>query len=363
VPSPKSAKQQLQTATEANLMLQHLLESYDCGDILGKGSSAQVFEVIHKDTGVKYACKVVHKNSSLNDHGTMSTEAEIMKRMNHPNVTSLHELYETSSSKWFILELAREGSLQSVLAAESEYTEGLVAESFAQILKGVEYLHSLGIVHRDLKQDNILCAYQDVDGEKKIVPKIVDFGLSAIIDHRACEASRVKRYRKLKQLWGTREYFAPEVYEKAYGPQVDVWALGCVLYELLVGETPFPVREKPVSAVERILLNGGHKIKRSFELRLGWQALSAEARDLISRMLKVNPRRRLSVAECLAHPWITGESLPAATVSTGGDAGASVSRSKVLHEARRVVQKRVHVTAHQHKVLLASSSQEMLVPL
>jgi serine/threonine protein kinase len=123
-------------------------------------------------------------------------------------------------------------------------------------------------------------------------------------------------------MWGTKEYFAPEVYEKAYGPQVDVWALGCVLYELLVGETPFPVREKPATAVERILFNNGHHFKRSFEMRPGWQALSAEARDLISRMLKVNPRRRLSVAECLAHPWITGESIPES-------AGSSPSRASV----------------------------------
>ena len=166
-------------------------------------------------------------------------------------------------------------------------------------------------------------------------------------------------------MWGTKEYFAPEVYQKAYGPQADVWSLGCVLYELLVGETPFPVRERPTSAVERLLLNGGQKVKRAFELRPGWQALSDEARDLLSRMLKVNPRRRLSVEECLAHPWITGKPLPEsasvpalaepAGVATGVATEAAVRRSKVLFGARSIVLKRMQAKAHQHKVLVAKN--------
>jgi serine/threonine protein kinase len=157
-------------------------------------------------------------------------------------------------------------------------------------------------------------------------------------------------------MWGTKEYFAPEVFEKAYGPQVDVWSLGCVLYELLVGETPFPVREKPTSAVERVLLNGGHKTKRSFELRPGWQALSSEARDLISRMLKVNPRRRLSVAECLAHPWITGGPLPEAVPSSPKASlrGASFALASTVQAPVYHAESPVDKIAEKRKVLTAA---------
>ena len=141
-------------------MFQYLQRTYDCGNALGKGSSAQVFEVVDKLTGIKYACKVVHKHKNINDSITMKTEMEIMKRMKHENIINLHELYETSNSQWFILELANNGSLYTSLAGEVEYCEELIAGYFYQVLLGVQYLHSLGIVHRDLKQDNILCSIE-----------------------------------------------------------------------------------------------------------------------------------------------------------------------------------------------------------
>lgn len=181
------------------MMFKSLLETYDCGEILGKGSSAQVFQVTHKRTGVKYACKVVHKNMTINDEGTMNTETEIMKRMKHENIIGLHELYETASSKWFILELANGGSLHTALAAESNYTEELVARHFKQVLQGVQYLHSMGIVHRDLKQDNILCSISESeDGKKQYTAKIADFGLSAVIDSN--RVRNVKSFHKLKEV-------------------------------------------------------------------------------------------------------------------------------------------------------------------
>lgn len=142
-----------------NMMFLSLLETYNCGEILGKGSSAQVFEVTNKLTGVKYACKVVHKNTAINDDSTMAMETEIMKRMKHENIVGLHELYETTTSKWFILEIANGGTLHTALAAETSFTEEFVAQQFKQVLQGVQYLHSMGIVHRDIKQDNILCSF------------------------------------------------------------------------------------------------------------------------------------------------------------------------------------------------------------
>ena len=294
-------------------MLHKLLESYAAGAVLGKGSSGQVFQVTDKVSGETRACKVVRKNSAINDDRTMSTETEIMKRMKHENILRLHELYETSTSRWFILELANAGSLQQALALEDNYSEAVVAGAFKQVLEGVKYLHSMGIVHRDLKQDNILCSVTTShSGVREYNVKIADFGLSAVRDVKTSNSfqrspTNLKNFHKLKEMWGTKEYFAPEVFKKAYGPQVDVWSLGCVLYELLVGETPFPIREKPASQVEKYLFNGGKRVKRYFELRSGWQTLSYEARDLISRMLKVNPGKRLSVDECLSYPFITRE--------------------------------------------------------
>jgi serine/threonine protein kinase len=332
-------------ALEDEGMFRELLETYSCGNLLGNGSSAQVFEVKHRGTGMRFACKVVRKGHAINDDSTMAMESEIMKRADHKNVVGLHELYETRSSKWYVLEMATAGTLQCTLALQENYSEELVARSFKQVLLGVQYLHDMGVVHRDLKQDNILCSIQDVDGEAQLVPKITDFGLSTVIDVPSSSQSR-KSYNKLKQMWGTRENFAPEVYSRAYGPQADVWALGCVLYELLTGESAFPVREKPTSAVERYLLNGGHRVRRSFELRSAWEALSPEARDLVCRMLRVNPRKRLCVAECLAHPFITGGLLPQDEEIT---AWHTCQRNRVLVDAREKAQKRARVWAQHRK--------------
>jgi serine/threonine protein kinase len=336
-------------AVEDEGMFKELLDSYSCENLLGKGSSAQVFEVIHRRTGMRFACKVVRKGQAINDDSTMTMESEIMKRSDHTNVIGLHELYETRSSKWYILEMATAGTLQRALALRENYSEQLVAESFRQVLCGVQYLHDMGIVHRDLKQDNILCSIQDIGGEAQLVPKITDFGLSTVIDVPS-SSQRRKSYNKLKQIWGTKENFAPEVYNQAYGPQADVWALGCVLYELLTGDAPFPVREKPTSVVEKYLFNGGNRVRRSFEMRPAWHALSAEARDLVSRMLKVNPRKRLSVAESLDHPFITGGLLPQEDERTDPLPG---QRNRVLAEAREKAQKRARTSA-QHRKNLAS---------
>ena len=138
-------------------MLSSLLSTYDTSSILGKGSSAQVFEVSHKGTGEKFACKVVQKGN-INDERTMCTETEIMIRLQHENVIQLHELYETTASRWFIMELANSGTLQAALAKEIHYTEELVAGLFKQVLSGVKHLHNTGVVHRDLKPENILCS-------------------------------------------------------------------------------------------------------------------------------------------------------------------------------------------------------------
>jgi serine/threonine protein kinase len=131
-------------------------ETYDIGKTLGHGASGKVYLAVHKHTGKKFACKVVKKNSSMNDAQSMSTEIEIMKRIRHRNIISMYELYETPKCLWIILELVDGGDLHHYLANTVHYNEVMASRQFRQILSGVHYLHSLGVVHRDLKLDNIL---------------------------------------------------------------------------------------------------------------------------------------------------------------------------------------------------------------
>ena len=135
-------------------------ETYEIGKTLGHGASGKVYMVTHKQTGMKYACKVVKKNSSMNDAQSMSTEIEIMKRIRHRHVVSMYELYETPKCLWIILELVDGGDLHHFLAHTLHYNEVMAARQFKQVLQGLHYLHSLGVVHRDLKLDNILLQVQ-----------------------------------------------------------------------------------------------------------------------------------------------------------------------------------------------------------
>ncbi len=329
-------------------MLASLHSTYHIGSMIGQGSSAQVFNVQHRVTGDAFACKVVRR-AGMNNERTMSTETEIMMRLKHENITQLHELYETSNSQWFIMELANAGTLQTALAEEVNYTEELVAGLFKQVLSGVKHLHDMGIVHRDIKMENILCslvvsssfcfsfsriAYilnyhhflhhhfqNNSDGKKEYKTKLADFGLSAVVGLHTYQDSvklnkEKKSYNRLRDVWGTKEYLAPEVYKKAYGPQVDVWSLGCVLYELLTGLVAFPQREHFISTIEKYMLNGGKDIRRAYQLRPQFQELSAEAQDLINHMLKLNPKQRYSIQECLRHPFIAARNArPVATHS------------------------------------------------
>lgn len=131
-------------------------ETYDIGKVLGHGASGKVYTVIHKQTQQAFACKVVKKNSSMNDAQSMSTEIEIMKRVRHRNIVSMYELYETPKCLWIILELVDGGDLHHFLAHTLHYNEVMASRQFKQILAGLHYLHSQGVVHRDLKLDNIL---------------------------------------------------------------------------------------------------------------------------------------------------------------------------------------------------------------
>ena len=152
----------------------------------------------------------------MNDAASMATEIEIMKRVRHRHVVSLIELFESPSCLWLILELVDGGDLRSLLAHHSHYSEAMASRHMKQILEGLHYLHSRGVVHRDIKLDNILL-YGSRHGETGAGEvKIADFGLSALIQigtkgYDPQESGKRKRYNKLHDRWGTPMFYAPEL--------------------------------------------------------------------------------------------------------------------------------------------------------
>ena len=251
---------------------------------------------------------MVKHNNKINDAKSMSTEIEIMKRIRHRHIVSMHELFETPSCLWMILELVNGGDLRNFLGKAEHYTEAIAARHFKQILRGVHYLHSNGVVHRDLKLQNVLLTA----GTSSCDLKIADFGLSALVrindnGYDAEESGKRKEYNHLNEMWGTREYFAPEVIDRAYGPQADVWALGCILYEIFSGTAAFPIsdyNDKNARAEQHRQIKIGKFVRMEGE---AWDAVSSEAKDLVLKLLVVDPTVRYSATEALMHPWITGE--------------------------------------------------------
>lgn len=170
------ARRNLDAQDEATFEL--LKKTYSILKQIGKGSSGVVHLVYHKDLCKYFACKVIEKSGPINDIQSMKTEIEIMKRVKHPRVVSLHQLFETPKCMWLILELVESGGLRSKLSSmKRRFPETLSAKITKQMLEGLQYLHNQGIVHRDLKIDNILFEGNVQTGSVKIA----DFGLSALL--------------------------------------------------------------------------------------------------------------------------------------------------------------------------------------
>lgn len=294
------------------------------------------------DDEVNYACKLVKRNGRMNDAASMQTEVTIMKKLDHPNVVKLQELFETEDKTWMVMELANGGELMKALGELDVFSEQRVAALFKHILLGVKYLHSKGVVHRDLKMDNLLYSK---DEEGNVTPKITDFGLSAItIKREESSAKQSKQLHTLKDMWGTAEYFAPEVYRRAYGFQADIWALGCLLFEMLTGEIAFPYRERMVSFADRVFFYGLKKPVRPFELKAGWKTLSPSVQSLIKGMLKTDPTKRFDIDECLRHPWITGPHPAAQCVE--------------LKESRKIIRERLDRKAKRYEAAVREMERE-----
>lgn len=253
-----------------------ITKKYRFEKIIGKGSSGVVHLVVNRNTGKEYACKVVQRNK-MNDAKSLNIEIKIMNIVNHRNVVALTELFESPKCRWFVMELTTSGGLRELLSNFDHLSEITVCKLMRQLLEGVHYLHNQGIVHRDLKVDNILFNGDLKTGEIKIA----DFGLSALVTpgtggYHATDSVKRKAYVGLTEPWGTGTIFghlpslyllvqitctlvlkfevtlsminfthavthcSPElIFKRAYGPQTDLWAVGCTMYEMLTGDPAF----------------------------------------------------------------------------------------------------------------------------
>ncbi|KAM7388186.1 hypothetical protein PAMP_024380 [Pampus punctatissimus] len=250
-----------------------------------RGATSIVYRCEEKQTQKPYAVKVLKKTI---DKKIVRTEIGVLLRLSHPNIIQLKEIFETDTDIALVLELVTGGELFDRIVERGYYSERDAAHVIKQILEAVAYLHENGVVHRDLKPENLLYADLSLDAPLKIA----DFGLSKIIDDQVT----------MKTVCGTPGYCAPEILRgNAYGPEVDMWSVGVILYILLCGFEPFFDPRGDQYMYSRIL-NCDYEFVSPW-----WDDVSLNAKDLVSKLIVLDPRKRLSVREALQHPWVLGK--------------------------------------------------------
>lgn len=272
-------------------------DNYRIKKRLGKGSFGNVYKVEHKVTGEIRAMKIIKNPLSSNvnplDKKFMK-EISVLKELEHPNIIKIFEYYIDEHYHYIVTELVTGGELYDTIVKFQKFNEKKAAYIMLQILSALNYLHSKGIVHRDIKPENILVVKPDKASKKtlnedEINIKIIDFGASNFFKSNEILTLKV----------GSPYYIAPEVLNKCYNEKCDIWSAGVVLYVMLTGNFPFLGLTQP-QLYENIKSGRYRTEGREYE------AISQKAKDLIKKMLELNPTKRLSAAECLKTPFFEG---------------------------------------------------------
>ncbi|KAG1459499.1 hypothetical protein G6F46_005973 [Rhizopus delemar] len=303
------------------------LAAYQLTAKLGDGAFSVVYEALKLKTNEKVAIKVV-KKAEINNHQKSSVlkEAQIMRSLDHPSIIKMLDFIETNEYYFLVLELCEGGELFHQIVRLTYLSEDLARHCIKQVAEGIQYLHEeKGIVHRDIKPENLL--FVPIEFMKRDTPlphntfdepkedegkfveglggggigqvKIADFGLSKVIWD---EQTRTP--------CGTVGYTAPEIVnDKRYSMSVDMWALGCVLYTLLCGFPPF--YDESISVLTEKVARGRYTF-----LSPWWDGISGEAKDLITKLLCVDPKKRYTIDQFLEHPWINKQNVDNTKVKT-----------------------------------------------
>ncbi|XP_041430235.1 calcium/calmodulin-dependent protein kinase type II delta chain isoform X18 [Xenopus laevis] len=261
-------------------------DEYQLFEELGKGAFSVVRRCIKINIGQEYAAKIINtKKLSARDHQKLEREAKICRLLKHPNIVRLHDSISEEGFHYLVFDLVTGGELFEDIVAREYYSEADASHCIQQILESVNHCHLNGIVHRDLKPENLLLASK----LKGAAVKLADFGLAIEVQGD-------------QQAWfgfaGTPGYLSPEVLRKdPYGKPVDMWACGVILYILLVGYPPF--WDEDQHRLYQQIKAGAYDFPSP-----EWDTVTPEAKDLINKMLTINPAKRINATEALRHPWI-----------------------------------------------------------
>ncbi|GBP17203.1 hypothetical protein EVAR_17321_1 [Eumeta japonica] len=265
------------------------IADFDLGRPLGKGKFGNVYLAREKQSRFVVALKVLFKSQILDSEieHQVRREVEIQCRLRHPNILRMYGYFHDEKRIYLILEYAKNGALYKILKERNRFDETTAAVFVRDLTKALIYCHNRKVIHRDIKPENILIGH---NGELKIA----DFGWSV----HSPSSRRMT-------LCGTLDYLSPEMVEgRPHSYAVDIWSLGVLCYELLVGVPPFNAAE-----------NNQTYRKIRYAIIKFPEHISESAIDLMKKLLVVNPDQRLPLMGVLEHPWITQNAPEGATNS------------------------------------------------
>lgn len=261
--------------------------NYKLGEVLGQGAYSTVKLAIHKYKHTKVAVKIVNRQDlSTADEDLLKQEVSIMQRLQHNHIIQLFDFFEEEKFYYLVLEYMDGGELFDRIVKKTSYNEKEARDVVRILVDALNYCHSKGIVHRDLKPENLLLTSKSDDANLKIA----DFGFAI-----------QENGNFLSTQCGTPGYIAPEILErKPYGREVDMWSIGVITYILLGGYPPFHDDNM------RKLFKKIKKGEFTFHVEY-WKNISTEAKDLISGLLTVDTKKRLTAQDVLKHPWLLAD--------------------------------------------------------
>ena len=240
----------------------------------------------HKLSNQYRAMKIIQCKSSTENHSSaINKEINILKDLDHPNILKVYEFYSSEKYIYIINELCTGGELFDKIVDVKYFSESVACNIMRQLLSAVAYCHEKGVIHRDLKPENILIESSEEKDKEFFHIKVIDFG--------TCE---ILKKKKLTEQIGTSFYIAPEVLKNGYNEKCDLWSCGVILYILLCGSPPFYGKNE--KEIFKKILDGNFSFRHKI-----WNKISTEGKNLVLKLLQVNPMKRLSAQEALEDVW------------------------------------------------------------
>jgi tRNA A-37 threonylcarbamoyl transferase component Bud32 len=298
---------------------------YELGEEIGQGAFSTVRLGINRQTKEKCAVKCISKQRiPIEDEAALKQEVLILRALNHPNILKCYGFFDENEFYYLVMEYMAGGELFDRIVQKTFYSEKEARDVVYILLSTIHYCHIRNIVHRDLKPENLLLSNSQDDA----FIKLADFGFAI---------SSQGGFSTLKTQCGTPGYVAPEILStQPYGKAVDMWSIGVITYILLGGYPPF------YDDNQKVLFEKIKKGEYSFHPEY-WDAVSVEAKDLISRLLKVNPLERYTSEEALNHSWVCSSPSLSPPLSLLSHAlsgfSALLCRSQITRDASELAQR------------------------